>query len=43
MEVLERRKGVHIGMQTRQELYELIRYADYERFDQEVAKEFEKP
>jgi methylisocitrate lyase len=28
-------------MQTRQELYELIRYADYERFDKQVAEAFE--
>lgn len=28
-------------MQTRQELYELIRYADYERFDQGIAAEFQ--
>lgn len=27
-------------MQTRQELYDLIRYPDYERFDQEIAEEF---
>jgi methylisocitrate lyase len=27
-------------MQTRQELYELIRYADYERFDAQIAQEF---
>jgi methylisocitrate lyase len=29
-------------MQTRQELYELIRYPDYERFDRQIAEEFEK-
>ncbi|HLV79032.1 MAG TPA: methylisocitrate lyase, partial [Chthonomonadaceae bacterium] len=29
-------------MQTRQELYELIRYADYERFDREIAEECEE-
>ncbi|HZT41970.1 MAG TPA: methylisocitrate lyase [Chthonomonadaceae bacterium] len=28
-------------MQTRKELYELIRYADYERFDREIAEECE--
>ncbi len=38
-----RRTGTQVGflekMQTRQELYELIRYADYERFDREIAEE----
>ncbi|MBX7246960.1 MAG: methylisocitrate lyase [Candidatus Sumerlaeaceae bacterium] len=29
-------------MQTRKELYELIGYADYDRFDQEVARDNEK-
>ncbi|HZP84638.1 MAG TPA: methylisocitrate lyase [Chthonomonadaceae bacterium] len=29
------------AMQTRQELYELIHYADYERFDKEIAAEFQ--
>jgi methylisocitrate lyase len=29
-------------MQTRQELYDLIDYAGYERFDKEIAKEFDK-
>jgi methylisocitrate lyase len=30
------------GMQTRQELYDLIRYPEYEQFDREVADEFRK-
>src|SRR5262249_9477194 len=28
-------------MQTRQELYDLLRYADYERFDADIAREFD--
>jgi methylisocitrate lyase len=34
-------KALIAAMQTRQELYELIRYADYERFDKEIAAEFQ--